>query len=316
MKQLRKFKLLIDNYLYDLKRFWHYSSAIKPIKELVQLEAKIDARYHNIEKGLTFSEVKLGFGKEKIELLLGFLDQYQQSGFDQSRRSFQTALSVLAEYIKYHEEQNFNVDWLKKKVRKYTYKHKFSGGTKEVSRFDLVSKQNGNFKDLAFNRHSIRNFSSEKVELSQIREAVAIAQMSPSVCNRQSSLVHIVNDETLKKKTLEIHKGNSGFGHLASSLLIVTSDMRTFTGIGERNQCYIDGSLFGMTLTYALHSLGLATCIMNWSVTKGTDISLHALLKIPDHEVIMFIIAVGHYPEKLLVAKSIRKNLEDIITIH
>jgi len=306
---------LFDNYLYDFKKYLSYSSAIYPPQKLAQLEAKITARYHNIEKGLSLANIKLGFGKEKIEILFSFLDQYVNSGFDQERQTFQIALSVLDSYVKYHEKNDFEVNWIKGKLKQYSNLSKNEGGTVTCSKNEIIEKEKLNFESLALNRHSIRNFSKEAVSEKDILKAIKIAQKSPSVCNRQSGRVHVVRNEKLKSKVLELHKGNAGFGDSANLLLIVSSDLRTFTSVGERNQGYIDGSLFGMTLTYALHSLGLATCIMNWSVEKDDDKKLHLMVGIPDQEVVVFLIAVGQYPDKFEVAKSTRKDIKEVVKL-
>ncbi len=315
MLSLSNYFSLLSNYFYDFQSYLHFSSAVYPPKKLAQLEAKIIARYHNIEKGLSFAEVRLGFGKEKIDLLFTFLDQYVSSKYDQSRGVFQTALSVLEAYVSYHEKRNYDARWMKTKLITYQNLKTGAGGTIRLAKNALLKLQQGNFEDLAMNRHSIRNFSSESVSIKIIENAVSIAQKAPSVCNRQSGRVYVVKNQELKKKVLELHKGNAGFGHLADTILIVTSDLRTFTHVGERYQGYIDGSLFGMSLVYALHSLGVASCMMNWSVKKDEDKKMHSVVQIPEHEVIVFLVAVGHYPETFEVAKSLRMNRDNIMRV-
>ena len=83
----------------------------------------------------------------------------------------------------------------------------------------------------------------------------------------------------------------------------------------ERNQSFIDGGFFGMSLVYALHYLGLGTCCLHWSVNYKKDNKLRKLVKIKDSENILFMILVGHLPTKLKVAKSERIDLNDIMKI-
>lgn len=299
----------------DFRRFWKYSSAVHPPKKLVQLEAKITARYHNVEKGLALADVRLGFGQDKIERLFSFLDEYVKQEYDQNRRVFQTALSVLEAYIKFHKAHDFDVSCVQQKIQGYDHKKSSNGGTKVILKEEIVKKEQGNFSQLALNRHSIRNFSDKPVPLSLLKQAVKIAQKAPSVCNRQSGRAHVIKNSKLREKLFALHKGNKGFGHLVDTIIIVTSDMRTFTSVGERNQAFIDGSLFGMTLIYALHSFGLTTCALNWSVTHKADMELHTLVQIPEHEQIVFLIAVGNYPEVLQVAQSTRCDVDEVIKI-
>lgn len=64
-----------------------------------------------------------------------------------------------------------------------------------------------------------------------------------------------------------------------------------------------------------LHSLGLATCTLNWSVTKEADKKMHNVVEIPDYETIVFLIVVGHYPDTFEVARSKRQDINNVITI-
>ena len=112
---------------------------------------------------------------------------------------------------------------------------------------------------------------------------------------------------------LSYQNGNRGFGDKASHVLIVTSDLHHFTSAGERNQCWIDGGMFAMSLVYALHSLGLGTCCLNWSVECDQDRALKNNTLISESEAVIMMIAVGVIPEKLNVAVSPRKPLAEVI---
>lgn len=309
------FLSLIANSVHDSYRYFKHSSSIYPPRKSAQLKAKITTRYHNLEKGLSLTEIHLGFGKESILELFEYLNNYVKSGYDQSDTTFQAAVSVLNSYITYHERHDFKVDWVKQQLQKYKNTHSDSGGTIELTKDYIIRKELGNFEDLALNRHSIRDFSSEAVPLELIKHAVEIAQRAPSVCNRQSGRAHIIINSDVKNMVLALHKGNRGFGHLADKIIIVTSDIRTFTHVGERNQAYIDGSLFGMSLIYALHSLGLATCALNWSTTYKVDKLMRDVTGIPDYEVIIFLVAVGNYKDTFKVTKSSRIQTDETMRI-
>ena len=68
-----------------------------------------------------------------------------------------------------------------------------------------------------------------------------------------------------------------------------------------------------MSLVYALHSLGLGSCCLNWCVEKETDQKLRRITGIAESEAVIMMIGVGHLPEKLVVARSMRKSLETIL---
>jgi nitroreductase len=142
-----------------------------------------------------------------------------------------------------------------------------------------------------------------------------MAQKTPSVCNRQSSKVYVFSKAEDKQKVLSYQNGNRGFGDQASKVLIVTSNLEHFVSAGERNQCWVDGGMFSMSLVYALHSLGLGTCCLNWSVERQADQELRQVAGISDAEAVMMMIAVGHLPETLKVAQSPRKPLRDVLVL-
>ena len=52
-------------------------------------------------------------------------------------------------------------------------------------------------------------------------------------------------------------------------LLIIAMDLKAFVPAHERYQHWIDGGMFSMSIIYALHSLGLSSCCLNWSKLGG-----------------------------------------------
>ena len=171
----------------------------------------------------------------------------------------------------------------------------------------------GNFSQLVGARRSVRHYSSEPVSLSILEEAVKLAQQSPSVCNRQGAKVWWVLRREKIDEILALQNGNRGFGHLAKVLLIVTCDLGVFEGAKERNQVFIDGGLFAMSLLYSLSYKGLGACPLNWCVDVDRDKELHKITNIPrDHRVIM-LVSVGHVPNEFSVAVSQRHELKHIL---
>jgi nitroreductase len=107
--------------------------------------------------------------------------------------------------------------------------------------------------------------------------------------------------------------GNSGFGHKVKTLLMVTVDRQCFFTEAERNQCWIDGGLFAMSLVYGLHSLGLGSCCLNWSVTRERDKLLKKVTGLKESDAVIMMIAVGHLKEEFNVATSARKSLNHFL---
>jgi nitroreductase len=68
-----------------------------------------------------------------------------------------------------------------------------------------------------------------------------------------------------------------------------------------------------MSLVHALHSLGLGTCCLNQCHGPKQDRAIRKLAQVPENEVLLTMLAVGHLPEELDVACSPRKPLADVL---
>jgi nitroreductase len=71
--------------------------------------------------------------------------------------------------------------------------------------------------------------------------------------------------------------------------------------------------MFAMSLVYGLHAQGLGSCCLNWCAELSAERRLRAITEIPDHEAVIMMIAIGHVPESLLVAQSVRKPLSEVL---
>lgn len=111
-----------------------------------------------------------------------------------------------------------------------------------------------------------------------------------------------------------LQNGNRGFGSLAPRLLIVSGEMQSFFGSSERNQIFIDGGLFSMSLLFGLHAMGLGACPLNWSVSFRQDRKLRRKFRIPESEAVIMIISLGYLPETLSVPKSVRYPLSGVMS--
>ncbi|ACB53902.1 unknown [Crocosphaera subtropica ATCC 51142] len=321
---------LLENYTYDFERFYKFSTAKKgsnlssnlfpKYSHLTQtnLKALITKDYHRIEKGLALKEPRIGFGKNTVNNLMAAIEQYQTLyGSDEL---VQISINTLLAYYQFNYQQGHDNKQLYEQINSVKDKiiedQKISeGGTKTITKKDIWKNAKQDLKNFFATRHSIRHFSNEEVDLSLIKQAVEMAQKTPSVCNRQTSQVYVFSEFQDKQKVLSFQNGNRGFGEQASKVLIVTSNLQNFTSVGERNQCWIDGGMYAMSLVYALHSLGLGTCCLNWSVEHTVDQQLREAVGINDSQAVIMMIAVGHLPDELKVAQSPRKKIEEVLII-
>lgn len=315
----RSLKELKKNYQKDMQRYIKYSFEFTKEKTKRSYQSDLIFYYHKIEKGLSMPNSRVGFGKQNVEHLLRLLECYvRKFGWDNIAL---ISLDTLYEYHRFNEINGYKFEKLLRRLKKLEKslngkERLFLGGMKTVTKQEIIENSEIDFKNFAYSRHSVRQFAPGRVSMAVIEEAIYIAQKTPSVCNRQTSKVYVYDDPIMKEKVLKYQKGHTGFGEKADKILIVTSELRDFRGVIERNQSYIDGGMYAMSLIYALHSLGLGTCALNLSITNETEEKLKKVGRISDSEALIMMIAVGHLPEKFNVPLSSRRKVSEVMTIY
>lgn len=317
VEKLRIVKGYFNSYLLfelDRKRFLTYFSKKNSNKE-ENIKAQLIFYGHSIEKGLSRQNIRLGFGKSVIIKLLEYMEKYDKLGFDKQNYCYLNSISIMRKYIELHEQNYFDLDYIP--IRYNGMLNKIKESNTEVGgivEFDLKSRLNRkevDFKYLALNRYSIRDYDSSDVDLGMLNEAIEIALKSPSVCNRQSARVYVINDKKEIKELLNIQGGFNGY-ELPPCLILVTSDIQDFIDISERNQPYIDGGIFAMSLIYALEYQGFATCTLNTMFDRKKMKKTRNLLGIPESENLIVYISVGNFKNKYSVPKSFRYPMSEI----
>lgn len=252
----------------------------------VNVEAQITKDYHAVEKGLSLPSVKRPFGLavgERISTLL-------------------PAAPPDADYTEHAIAalKGLNV-WNEDEVLTDRLAPLLEQGDRGIISPDRFFTS----------RHSVRNFGNVAATPAELDYAVGLALQTPSVCNRQSWRVRFYQGDDVSQ-VLAFQNGNAGFREKISTVALVTVDVRWFTGVIERNQPWIDGGMFAMTLVWSLHSIGLDTCLLNMSVTNSTAEAMRLNLGIDDAEVPITMIAIGHAAEGARHARSPRKTTEEI----
>lgn len=319
-KIVKRIYLLVANYAYDFWRYTKYSSAVFRGDTEEKMRALITIHYHSIEKGLSLPNPRPGFGKHALKELLDHMQRYLDAYGPAEHLSI--PINALMSYIAYNNAKGINNDVLLAEVNKFTaaYQQKLhrlppGGGAIKITKQEINLATATVGSDFFFKRYSIRQFSKQDVALSLLEEAVRRAQKTPAVCNRQSGKAWIVTGKESVAKSLAIQKGANGFSDCVNKVIIITSDQCNFQSAGERYQSWIDGGLFAMSMIYALHSLGLGSCCLNWSMEHAKDRELKREFHIPQSETIIMLLAVGHIPDELMVAESVRKPIEEVMHI-
>lgn len=281
------------------------------------LAAELIFQYHKLEKGMCIPGPKRLFGLDPSAAVIKLLERWSAAGHAENDRVFQGAIATLEGYVRHLERYELDPNGRVLPAVCAFLKARSSAEEElqtpiELPSIDPLVDFDG-FARIARARRSVRSFAAKPVPRSIIEQAVTLAQLAPSACNRQPCRVHLLTDEALKASALSYQNGNRGFGHLAPVILIITADERCFFDASERIQPYIDGGLFSMSLCYALTSAGLASCCLNWCVPPSNDIAVHRLVDIPESERIIMMMAVGYAPDDCIVPRSPRRALSEVL---
>lgn len=308
---------LIQSYRFfwcDIKRFTLHSNTFYKFDNLSKIRGHLTILYHIVEKGLTMPETRLGFGTKIILELTDLCKLYLINGYDTKDQTFVHSIQVLNEYLMFHDLNNFKLDTtIVNEIKSISLTSRVETSSSQYcfSKDEFFKYHQSSFFDFCKSRHSSRNFSKEDIPLEIIYRCVEQANLSPSACNRQPTRVNIIKNKKKILQALELQHGNRGFGHLANILLVITSDISLFQD-EERNEPFLNAGLFCMTLVYSLHFHKIGTCLLNWDVNSTDDIKQRSLLKIPDNEQIIVLIACGYLPDEFKIAISPRLNVSEI----
>lgn len=309
---------------YDSARFLAWSAAehrpkwpdpIGPDQTVTQanLRAMLTIDYHRIEKGMAMPKPRTDFGQASglVHRLTSNLRIYiERYGTDETAATVLAALRAYAAFSGWEplQPQLAALESLAGAPCAVS-----EAGTVSVTRDAQLAAAKLDLQQFFGSRASIRMFSDEPVDDGEITRAVAMAhEGTPSVCNRQPYRVRVLTGAS-RAAALELQNGNRGFSETINKVLLVTVDTQFFETAAERNQPWIAGGLFCMSLMYALHSLGIATCSLNWDVSPLTDVALRERMALTDSEVLIMMIAVGHYLEQSTVARSRRVPVDQIV---
>lgn len=302
---------IISNALHWLIRDIYYSEFYKGRNDLFNRMLIVG---HVVEKGITMPNRRLGFGYGQIRELISLCKRaLHQNKSDSEQYLF--ALQDLYEYLQIHEDNSYELPKDIKGSIDFLLMDKGisskSASTTKASFF----RGNADFKSFAKSRHSVRNFSDEKISDECLKSVFELAQTAPSACNRQSVRVHIYDGDA-KKKILKLQNGNRGWGNMADKVFIVTSEQTAWDGYFTK-AAYLDGGIYTMNLLYALHYYGICACCLNLYLPWKEMKALRKTFGIHDSEIPVIMIAIGYPPkDDFLVANSNRIDFHRIITFH
>lgn len=262
----------------------------------VHLECVLTKDYHRVEKGMSLRAPKRPFGVAVSQRMIRNLKEFEVQGHSH------------LPFVGYSREALVALDaWNASETRDSLL-------APPVEEYIPNTKL---FEKFFSSRSSVRSFDCGKpVDTGVLKEAVRLAGFSPSVCNRQAWRVHFYTESVMVDRVLRLQNGNSSFRTEVPCVAVVTVDRRLFSGIEERNQRWVDGGIFAMSLVWSIHSLGLSSCMLNWSVKNKTSRDLRQQADIRDFEDIIVLIAIGHADPNAKRARSPRRDVTEVARFH
>jgi nitroreductase len=302
---------VLKYYSYDYLDYVRNSSAISGLSDREALTATVTVMTHNIEKGLALPAPRVGYGLRNLEPLVQRCNEYiARYGADDTIARAQGVLEAYVRFNLEHENENYP---LRREIADLLSvpTQNVRGGVKTLLRSEVLAVTETVSPEFFESRSSVRIFDPEPIADEKIISALRVAQKAPGVCNRQSGYVYVLRDEKDIRDALAIQGGANGFSDNVPTLLVITTRTKNFFG-PERNQRWVDGGLFAMSLILGLHREGLATCCLNWSKPGSDDRKLKNRLSIPSDRSIIFLLAVGNMPQSVKVARSEKRPVADM----
>lgn len=165
------------------------------------------------------------------------------------------------------------------------------------------------FLDLARRRRSVRWYLPKPVPRELIDKAMLIVSLSPSACNRQPFEFRIFDDPELVQQVSSLPDGTVGFYHNFPVIVVIVGKLRAYSTEQDRHLVYIDGSLAAMSFMYALETLELSSCAINWHDVGVREKKLSGMLGMEPDECVIMLISVGYPDPDGMVAYSQKKEL-------
>lgn len=312
-------KVLVELFL-TLKDFLFFKNARENKEFQVNvLCANIFRLVHSIEKGLSIENPRLGFGLPKMSQILDWIEQLKSLN-RANDLCVMAANDAFVEYFKFHDERGFDsneysyVKQRSKEILGLISNSEKSGGVKQVKKQDLdfdINQIECFFKA----RHSVRQFSKEKVDINVLKKAVALAQTAPSACNRQAVRVYVIDPQKYVSDTQSNLEGIGGFTDDVSYFLLITGKLSAYDEF-EYKQFVVSASFFAAYLSLALHAYKLGSCVIQRSVRATNQWKRFCQLNaIPQDEQIVVMLGVGNLKDEMTVPVSKRYDVDSIMKV-
>lgn len=308
------------NYMVDLFDHYKFSVRYHSISHYTKdmMRCSIMLLNHQLEKAQTYSNMRDGYGKQKVYDLVEMIERYIKLYGTDSLVT--TSIGVLSSHFKnkysYKDERIFNCfNKLLSNLGVNPNTDNNCGGVIVLSSSNFI--KDNNLLSVFESRRSCRSYSSESITKDEISKALSYAMTAPSACNRQCVRAHYYEDSRLIESIIRSQKSDIDWCLKAKGLFIITANRSYFRDYFERNQRMFDAGLFSMNLVMGLHNQGIGSCFKMAQKDITIDKNTSKIAGIPEVEDICVLLLIGKYPqEQRVYAKSTRLQQNEILTYH
>jgi nitroreductase len=285
----------------------------KSLKDINKTSVLLRRNTHRLEKGLIMQPRRDIFAEQFIgETLKIYQRAIELGNLDLDENKW--VMDVLTEYFKVVKDT--------KTITKARYIFdQIAERDKQIERFipypfDNLPKTNIEFDELHklfIKRRSVRWYQNKEVSMALIENAVKLASLAPSACNRQPYTFYVSQN---KEKAVELAKcagGTPGWVENIPCIIVIVGDLSAYPYERDRHLIYIDSSLAAMQLMLALETLNLSSCSINWPDVEVAENKMRNLLELKPYERPIMLLSVGYAQNKGLIPYSQKKDANYLI---
>lgn len=276
---------------------------------------------HRIEKGLLMKPRRNVFAKQYIEETIDSFENVwiNSKNKDDQNRQLKWFVDVFTMYFEackgdsYINSLQIRFESILKKDQGLVEPEKnlFAPYTRNLTEKNVAFED---FFSLTRRRRSVRWFLDKKVPRDLVDKAIYAAVQSPSACNRQPFTYRIIDDEELLEEVVQLPMGTTGYAHNIPMMVISIGNLNAYFSERDRHLIYIDASLANMTFMYALETLGLSSCPINWPDIEFREKGMENLLELKKYQRPIMCMGIGYPDPNGKVAYSQKKELKSIRT--
>ncbi len=165
---------------------------------------------------------------------------------------------------------------------------------------------------LSKHRRSVRWFLDKPVERELIDKALVVARQAPSACNRLPYEFRIFDKPELVSQIANTPFGTTGYADNIPVIAVLVGKLDSYFSARDRHAIYVDTSLAAMSFAFALETLGLSSCMINWPDFEPLERKMAKQLNLSMSERPVMLMAIGYPDPYAMVANSKKKSLDTI----